>query len=178
MPDPKSIKVMLTVGNKVVYPSRGPCIVGAIVQKMIGDLPVTFYQLRVLDDGGGDVFIPVDKVNSVGIRQLLRKTDIPQLLNRLGERTQAADDHRQRASDNSKLLASGSPFGLAQIVESLTELGETKALSSNDRKVLERARRLLVCEMSEVIGVTKEEAEGRLDQAVSAGRRQASTVAG
>jgi CarD family transcriptional regulator len=161
---------MLTVGKKVVYPSRGPCIIGGIVKRIIDESPVLFYQLRVLDDGGGDVFIPVDKLNSVGVRPLLRKSEIPQLLTRLRKRTVAADDHRQRTADNLRLLASGSPLGLAQIVESLTGLGETKPLSSNDRKALERARRLLACELSEVTGVTRQEAEGQLDKALDAGR--------
>jgi hypothetical protein len=45
-------------------------------------------------------------------------------------------------------------------------LGEAKALSQGERGTLERARRLLVCEISEVTGETKEEVEEQVDRAL------------
>jgi len=55
---------------------------------------------------------------------------------------------------------------LAEIVESLTELIETKPLSFGERGTLERAKRLLICEISEVTGTTKQEAEAQVDLAL------------
>jgi CarD family transcriptional regulator len=158
--------VIFNAGSKVVYPCQGPCMIGPLVKKTVGDLTVTFYQLVVLNDGGGELFVPVDKVQSVGIRLLLERSDIPKLLNRLKKSSGAADTWKQRAADNQKLFATGSAFDLAEVVESLTELSETKSLSFGERKTLERAKRLLVCEISEVMGVTKEEAEKQVDCAL------------
>ena len=59
-----------------------------------------------------------------------------------------------------------SAFDLAEIVESLTELSETKTLSPGDRHALDRARKLLVCEISEVMGETRGEAEQQMDRAL------------
>jgi CarD family transcriptional regulator len=125
-----------------------------------------FYQLIVLNNGGGKMFVPVDNVQAVGIRPLLRKTEIPKLMDRLKQPTQAAENCKQRARDNLKLLASGSAFDLAKVVESLTELSETKKLSFGEHRLLDRARALLVYEISEVIGETKEEVEQQLDMAL------------
>lgn len=160
--------MILAVGRKVVYPCQGPCIIGAVVNKLVGDRPMMFYQLIILNDTGGKLFVPVDKANSVGIRPLLNKAEIRKLLDRLKEPTQSADNCRQRARDNLKLLASGSAFDLAEVVESLTELSETKPLSVGERKTLERAKNLLVCEISEVLGETKEEATEQIDNALKA----------
>jgi CarD family transcriptional regulator len=137
-----------------------------------------FYQLIILDDTGGKLFVPVDKANSVGIRPLLDKSDIRKLLDRLKKPTQSADNCRQRARDNQKLLASGSAFDLAEVVESLTELSESKALSVGERKTLERARNLLVCEISEVLGETKEEAAEQIDKALKARKGKTVSAAG
>jgi RNA polymerase-interacting CarD/CdnL/TRCF family regulator len=95
------------------------------------------------------------------------------LLDQLTRPAQLADDYRQRARDNSRLLASGSAFDLAEIVESLTRLGETKSLSMAERKSLEKARSLLVCEISEVVGGTKEEADRQVEEALRAGKERA-----
>jgi len=57
--------VVLNSGAKVVYPAQGPCLIGAVVERHIGDALLTFYQLVVLNDGGGNLFVPVDKAGQV-----------------------------------------------------------------------------------------------------------------
>jgi CarD family transcriptional regulator len=158
--------MVLNVGNKVVYPSQGPCRIGAVVKKMVGGRPTSFYQLAVLDDGGGELFIPLDKVGALGIRKLLAKSEIPKLLSHLKKAAVPEKNWKQRAIDNARLLSSGSAFDLAEIVESLTELNETRALSPRDRQILERAKKILVCEISEVTGETRSAAAEQVDEAL------------
>jgi CarD family transcriptional regulator len=159
---------MLAVGNKVIYPCHGPCVISSITERIVDDTPMTFYQLLVLDDGRGNLFVPADKLHTIGIRPLLNKPEIAKLLDQLKRPSTAAIDRKQRVRDNLKLLLSGSAFDLAEIVESLTELIETKPLSFGERRTLERAKRLLVCEISEVMGETKQEAEDQVDRALIA----------
>jgi CarD family transcriptional regulator len=162
----------LIVGNKVIYPSQGPCLIGALVKRIVDDKPMMFYQLLVLNNGGGRLFVPVDNVQTLGIRPMLKKSEIPKLLDRLKQPTQSADTWKQRAIDNQKLFATGSAFDLAEVVEALTELSETKALSIGEHRILERAKRLLVCEVSEVMAKTQEEAEQQIDKALKARMQQ------
>ena len=156
----------LTVGNKIVYPSQGPCLVDSVEKRIIGGQPLVFYHLVILDDQGGDLFIPVDKVEAISIRLLLDKADVPALLDQLKKPADPGLDLKQRSANNMNRLASGSAFDLAEIVESLTELRETKSLSVGECKKLDKAKRLLVCEVSEVMGVTKQEAEQQIDDAL------------
>ena len=160
--------MLLAIGNKVIYPSHGPCLINSIVDKVVDERSMTFYQLVVLNDGRGTLLVPVDKAKAVGIRPLLKKPDIPKLLDQLKRPSTASTDRKQRVRDNLKLLLSGSAFDLAEIVESLSELVETKALSHGERGTLDRAKRLLVCEISEVTGQTKEEVEEQVDRALVA----------
>jgi CarD family transcriptional regulator len=170
--------VRLSVGNKIVYPHQGPCRIGAVVQKVVGGRPTSFYQLARLDDIGGALFVPVDKIGDLKIRQLTPRSDIPKLLRRLQRPASIAMNWKQRAIDNLKLLASGSAFDLAEVVESLTELNEARTLSPRDREMLDRARRTLICEISEVTGETKSATEDQVDQALSVREKSIKQPAG
>jgi CarD family transcriptional regulator len=160
--------VILTVGSKVVYPCQGPCLVGAVVERFVAGEPRSFYHLIVLDDSGGELFVPVDKVQAIGIRLLSQRSDIPKLLGHLMETNKVAKDWKQRVNDILRLFTSGSAFDLAEIVGSLTELNKTKALSIRENWTLIRARKFLVCEISEVMGETESAAEEQVDQALRA----------
>lgn len=161
--------MILTSGNKVVYPSQGPCLIGPVIKKVIDGRPVSFYQLALLDDSGGELLVPIDKVQVIGIRPLLNRSDIPKLLDLLKEPAEEGKDWRQRADDNFKLLTSGSTFDLAQLVKSLTKLSEKRGLSFRESQMLERARKLLIGEISEVMGETKSAAEEHINNALTAG---------
>ena len=160
--------MILTVGNKVVYPCQGPCRIGSIVEKLVADKPVNFYHLVVLDVTGGELFVPLDKVQTTGIRLLLKKSEIPKLLRQLMMTIEITKDWKQRAKDVMKLFSSGSAFDLAEIVGLLTTLGERKSLSLRESWMLEKARKLLICEISEVMGKTRNATEEQIDQLLKA----------
>ena len=167
-------RLILTSGNKVVYPSQGPCLIGPVVNIVIDGRPISFYRLALLDDSGGELFVPVDKAQTIGFRPLLNSSDIPKVLGLLKGPSGADNDWKQRADDNLKLLTSGSAFDLAVVVKSLTKLGEKKALSFRESRTLEKARKLLIVEISEVLGETKNAAEKQIDEALKARKSESS----
>jgi CarD family transcriptional regulator len=156
----------LAVGAKVIYPNQGLCLIDSIVQKEIGGQSINFYQLALLDESGGELFVPVEKAQASGLRQVLSEAELQQLLNRFKQPTSAAKDWKQRANENSKRLASGSAFDLAEVVESLTVLSHTKELSFREGQMLEKARKLLVSEIAEVISKPKSAAEELINEAL------------
>jgi RNA polymerase-interacting CarD/CdnL/TRCF family regulator len=158
--------LILKVGKKVSYPGQGPCLVGPVVKRVVGGKLTEFYHLIVLDYGGGELFVPVDRAQAKGIRELLDKSEIPKLLDRLKKPSKAAERWNQRTRENLILFNSGSAFDLAEIVESMSALRDTKRLQPSDRQTLERARKLLACEISEVMGETKSTAEEKIDKAL------------
>ena len=158
----------LTIGSKVIYPGQGLCTIGPIVKKVVAGSLVSFYRLTVLDERGGELFIPVDRIQSSGLRVLLKRSEIPNLLSQLTLTVPTAKDWKQRANDNLNRFKSGSAFDLAEVVESLTELSETKVLTIRERQTLDKARTLLICEISEVMSETRSAAEEQVDQALNA----------
>jgi RNA polymerase-interacting CarD/CdnL/TRCF family regulator len=159
--------MLLTFGSKIVYPSLGPCLVLTIVKRIIDDTPLQFYQLRILS-GGGEIFVPVDGFRLVGVRPLLERSEIPRLLERLKEPMKVDVDNRHRHLNILLAFDSGSAFNLAEVVETLTELAETKTLSVNERHWLNRAKCQLVCEIAEVMNLNRETAEAQVDYALKA----------
>ena len=168
----------LTVGDKVVYPGRGPCLIGGVVQKVVCGTSVSFYRLSLLDDSSGELFVPVNKSGDMHMRGLLARSEIPKLLSHLKRRdgvTQnpaPAKNWRQRELDNLKLFSSGSIFELAHMVESLTQLSATKTLAPHERETLYRARKLLICEISEVMDESKTAAEARIDSVLEVAKKK------
>ncbi len=158
------------IGDKVVYPSQGPCLIDAVITKTIAGDPSSFYRLSLLDDSQNSVLIPVEKIRTLHVRYLLAKSEIPKLLGHLENSPLAAKNWKQRGIDNARLLASGSAFDLAEIVESLTELREAKALLPRDRQTLDKARKFLICEISEVMEESRDTAEGQIDKALESKR--------
>ncbi|HKX33187.1 MAG TPA: CarD family transcriptional regulator [Blastocatellia bacterium] len=158
----------LTVGDKVVYPSQGVCVIGEIVEKIVAEKSIEVYRLALLGDRGGELFVPVEKAQTIGVRPLLKKSEIPRLLGELMTTVKIAKDWRQRGRDIFELFTSGSAFDLAEIIKSLTMLRVTKVLSFQENRTLEKAKRLLVGEISEVMGESESSAEERLDQILNA----------
>ena len=106
----------LTVGGKLSYPGRGPCLIGGVVQKVVCGRSASFYRLALLDDSKAELFVPVDNSHDLPVRALLDRSEIPKLLGHLKPRagvTKApgtAKNWRQRELDNLKLFSSGSIF--------------------------------------------------------------------
>jgi CarD family transcriptional regulator len=168
-PAEMEIRMTFTVGEKVFYPGRGPCLIGAVVKKVVCGMSTSFYRLALLDDSKAEVFVPVDSLRDLGMRALLDRSEIPKLLRHLKPRAGVPKDPgtsknwRQREIDNAKLFSSGSVFDLAHMVESLTQLSSAKTLAPHERETLYRAKKLLISEISEVMHESKTAAEARID---------------
>jgi RNA polymerase-interacting CarD/CdnL/TRCF family regulator len=106
----------------------------------------------------------VEKISGLGIRRLVERSEIPKLLSHL---KRAATNVKDCATANMELLSSGSAFDLAQLIHSLTQLNEIRALLPCDREALDKARKMLICEISEVMGQTKSAAEEEVDGALN-----------
>jgi CarD family transcriptional regulator len=168
---PIGSQATLPAGSKAIYPGQGPCQISRIINRVVDGRVLTFYHLIVLDESRCELLIPVEKARDIGVRLLMEKSEIPKLLAHLRVGARAVDNWKQRAHDNAKLFTSGSPFDLAEIVGSLTELSDLRRLTTGDSGTLRKARSLLISEISEVTGVTKEMAEEQLDQALNAKTR-------
>jgi RNA polymerase-interacting CarD/CdnL/TRCF family regulator len=159
----------LTVGQKVYYPGRGPYLVSDVVRKVVCGASGDFYRFIPLDGSGAELLVPVGSSSDLPLRALLPADAIPGLLSRLETRLDPAKEMstwQQRRLSSSKLFLSGSAFDLADMIESLTRSSGVRSLAMDELETLRRARRLLICEIAEVMNESNSAAEARIDSVI------------
>jgi CarD family transcriptional regulator, regulator of rRNA transcription len=136
------------IGDKVVYPNHGVGIIEQISSRTIGATVEKFYLLKIKANSL-KVMVPFHNVTSVGLRRVVRNGEIQKILDYLtdGECNNNAD-WKYRFKENSERMRTGSLLEVAAVLKSLLVLNQSKPLSFREKKMLERARYLLVSELA------------------------------
>jgi CarD family transcriptional regulator len=158
--------VTFEVGDKVIYPNHGLGIVERIEEKTILGTTCGFYHLRIVANDT-TVLVPVSNVDGVGLRRAITDDEVERLFGLLGDGK--IDNHQNwkgRFKDNSDKMRSGSIYEVADVLKSLTFLAKSKSLSFREKRMLDRAKFLIISEVSEVMRETAASIEGRVDRAL------------
>jgi CarD family transcriptional regulator len=158
--------VTFQVGDKVIYPNHGLGVVERIEEKTILGTTCGFYHLRIMANET-TVLVPLANADGVGLRRAITDEEVERLFVRLGDGK--IDDHQNwkgRFKDNSDKMRTGDIYDVADVLKSLTFLAKSKSLSFREKRMLDRARFLIVSEISEVMRQTTENIEGRVTQAL------------
>src|SRR6185437_6052249 len=158
--------VTFEVGDKVIYPNHGLGIVERIEEKTILGTTCGFYHLRIVANET-TVLVPVANVDGVGLRRAISDEEVERLFNLLGDGK--IDNHQNwkgRFKDNSDKMRSGSIYDVADVLKSLTFLAKSKSLSFREKRMLDRAKFLIISEVSEVMRQTSTSIEERVDTAL------------
>jgi CarD family transcriptional regulator len=136
------------IGDRVVYPNHGVGIIEQISSRAIGASMEKFYLLKI-NASSLKVMIPFQNASNVGLRPVVRNGEIQKIVDFLssGECNQA-QDWKDRFKENSDRMRTGFLLDVAAVLKSLLQLGQTKSLSFREKKMLERARYLLVSELA------------------------------
>jgi CarD family transcriptional regulator len=106
-------------------------------------------------------------VDGVGLRRAINDDEVERLFGLLGDGK--IDNHQNwkgRFKDNSDKMRSGSIYEVADVLKSLTFLAKSKSLSFREKRMLDRAKFLIISEVSEVMRETAAAVEGRVDHAL------------
>ena len=154
------------VGDKVIYPNHGLGVVERIEEKTILGTTCGFYHLRIVANET-TVLVPLANVDGVGLRRAISDEDVDRLFGLLGDGK--IDNHQNwkgRFKDNSDKMRSGSIYEVADVLKSLTFLAKSKSLSFREKRMLDRAKFLIISEVSEVMRQTANDIEQRVDRAL------------
>ena len=137
------------VGDKAVYPGQGVGEVMGIEHKEVAGQRQSFYVLRILENGM-KIMIPMNKVNSVGLREIIGEKDVKKVYSILREKEVSVDSTtwNRRYREYMDKIKTGSVFEIAEVLRDLYLLRSDKDLSFGERKMLDTARNLLVKELS------------------------------
>src|SRR5688572_12015218 len=113
------------------------------------------------------VLVPVDNVDGVGLRRAIGDEEIERLFSLLGDgKIDSHQNWRGRFKDNSDRMRTGSIYDVVEVLKSLTFLAKSKSLSFREKRMLDRAKFLVVSEITEVMGEKVAEIEGQVEQAL------------
>ena len=155
------------IGDKVVYPNHGVGIIEQISSRTIGATVEKFYLLKI-KSSSLKVMVPFHNVTTVGLRRVVRNGEVQRILEYLtdGECINNTD-WKYRFKENSEKMRTGSLLEVSAVLKSLLVLGQTKPLSFREKKMLERARYLLVSELAMAKNLEEVEVEDMLTKALS-----------
>ena len=154
------------IGDKVIYPNHGLGVVEKVEEKTILGTTCGFFHLRILSNET-TVLVPVANVDNVGLRRAITDEEVERLFQLLGDGK--IDNHQNwkgRFKDNSDKMRTGSIYDMADVLKSLTFLAKSKSLSFREKRMLDRAKSLIISEISEVMQVAPSTIEDRVNQAL------------
>jgi CarD family transcriptional regulator len=160
--------VTFQVGEKVIYPNHGLGVVERIETKTILGTTCGFYQLRMVANET-TVLVPVENADGVGLRRAVRSEEVIRLYSLLGDgRIDNHQNWKGRFKDNSDKMRTGSLYDVVDVLKSLTFLAKSKSLSFREKRMLDRAKFLVISEISEVSAEPNAAVEAKVDHALEA----------
>ena len=154
------------VGEKVIYPNHGLGVVERIETKTILGTTCGFYQLRMVSNDT-TVLVPVSNADDVGLRRAVGCDEVTRLFTLLGDgKIDSHQNWKGRFKDNSDKMRTGSIYDVVDVLKNLTALSKSKSLSFREKRMLDRAKFLVVSEISEVISESTTSVEEKVDRAL------------
>ena len=154
------------VGEKVIYPNHGIGVVESIQTRPVNGGKISLYELRILANDSR-VWVPQQNADGVGLRPVIRPAEVRKIFNLLGDgRVEQLSNWKGRFKENSDKMRTGSLFEVAIVLKGLTYLSRKKALSFREKRMLERAKFLLVSEIAEAETKSRGLIEEKVDKAL------------
>ena len=138
------------VGDLAVYPAHGVGKIEAIESRVINGEKHDFYIMKIIENGMV-IMIPTFNVDSVGLRDVISKKEIPKIIEVMKTKNDSGIDNQtwnRRYREYMDKIKTGSLYEVAEVFRDLSLLKLTKDLSFGERKLYDTAQSLLVKELS------------------------------
>ena len=157
---------VFSIGEKVVYPNHGIGTVENISIRSFGAQFERFYLLRLIYNSM-TVMVPFSHVEEIGLRKVTRNGEVARVLSFLAEGAcNSKGDWKDRFKENSDRMRNGSLLGIAEVLKTLLILQSEKPLSFREKKMLDRARHMLITELTISRGLRELEAVDLIQKAL------------
>ncbi len=139
--------MMFGVGDTVVYPQHGAGQILDIVEQDFQGIPRRFYSIRILHNDM-TVMVPVDGVDKAGIRAVIPEPMVEEVLGVLrDDPTKMPKDWNRRIKHNREKIKSGDVLEIADVLRNLALRQHEKGLSTGEKQMYGRVKRLLASEV-------------------------------
>ncbi|MGB6370991.1 MAG: CarD family transcriptional regulator [Atribacterota bacterium] len=167
---------MFKIGDKVSHPSFGVGDVKNIEEKKVLGQEEKYYILKLMVNEM-TLMVPVNKAEEIGLRYIIDPKTVPEVLNVLRHKMDDEMDgnYKQRIRSQTEMVDSGDILKVAQVVKNYTHRDNVEKLSSTERGLYDRARKILVGEISVACNIEQTKAKFIIKEAVRKGDRKGQT---
>ena len=170
--------MVFKVGETVVYPHHGAALIEAIETRTIKGEERKYLVLKVAQ-GDLTVRVPAENAEVVGVRDVVGQEGLDRVFEVLrAPHTEEPTNWSRRYKANLEKLASGDVNKVAEVVRDLWRREKDRGLSAGEKRMLAKARQILVSELALAEGTDEERAELLLDEVLATATRLSSADCG
>ncbi len=173
---------MYEVGDKVVYPHHGA---GTIVRKEIREVLGQRREYLTIQIAHSEMIVnvPTENADRVGLRRVISQEMVDEVVKALtGSGTQMPKNWNRRFKHNRDKMKTGDIFELAEVVRNLSLRDHEKGLSTGEKQMFVKAKKILASELMYAKQMDEAEVHAWLDEILSGvsdnGRRPTKTKVG
>ena len=152
------------VGDNVVYPHHGA---GKVVRKELKDVlgeRREYLTIKILHNDM-TVMVPTENAALAGLRRVIDEETVQKVLAVLqDECSEMPKNWNRRFKYNRDKIKTGDIYELAEVVRNLAIREAQKGLSTGEKQMYTRAKKILASEMMYALEKTEDEAEAYLDE--------------
>ncbi|MGH2691099.1 MAG: CarD family transcriptional regulator [Actinomycetota bacterium] len=155
---------MFRKGDKVIYPHHGAAVIESVtIREFLGEKKK--YLVLRLAYGDLTLMVPVDNTEEVGLREVVSRREVKKVLDVLREdESRMPSNWSRRYKTNIEKIRSGDVYQVAEVVRNLAIREGEKGLSAGEKRMLTKARQILISELVFAVGATEDKAEGMVDK--------------
>jgi CarD family transcriptional regulator len=155
------------VGDRILYPNQGLAVIEDICEQAYDGQRFMVYNVRILANNTL-VMVPSGSCDEIGIRKLIPGRDVKDIFDRLknGE-VEVTMNWKGRYKEHVNLMRSGTILDMVSVLKSLYYLSLLKPLSFREKKMMEKARELLVAEIAVASAMTASQIERKIAHTLS-----------
>ncbi|MBY0789328.1 CarD family transcriptional regulator [Corynebacterium parakroppenstedtii] len=166
------------IGDTVVYPHHGAAVIEKKEQRQIKGETVVYLVLKV-HQGDLTVRVPEKNAESVGVRDVVGEEGLLKVFSVLRETdVEEAGNWSRRYKANQERLASGDVNKVAEVVRDLWRRDQDRGLSAGEKRMLAKARQVLVGELALADGTDDAKADAMYQEAQEAIARHRAKLLG
>ena len=159
--------MLFEVGETVVYPHHGAATITEVKKRIIKGEEKLYLKLNVTQ---GDLVIevPAENVDLVGVRDVVDADGLERVFSVLrAPHTEEPTNWSRRYKANLEKLHSGNVMKVAEVVRDLWRRERDRGLSAGEKRMLAKARQILVSELALAEHTNEDKAEALLDEVLA-----------
>jgi CarD family transcriptional regulator len=159
----EAIQINYKVGDKVVYPHHGAGKVLKKERKEILGERREYLTIKILHNDM-TVMVPSDSAGRAGLRRVIGEEEVARVLTVLrGDMSVMPKNWNRRFKHNRDKMKTGDVYELAEVVRNLGIRDFEKGLSTGEKQMFTRAKKILASELMYALDMEEKEAEEYLD---------------